>query len=407
MAPIVKPRNLGTPPILAGGKHENGVVVYERSLEYKSNTALRDLLMEWVGRYVSRQSVMPLMLNASGLPEIMNYMQHAPTTLSGTRRFKLHLVWDKLSDNQWYVEGIGFSLTDNMRNIHTANISRIREVALDAAEKNAMNNPADWKLYFNLDQAGADWQDDVRQGTSLIDAQFPVAHKAAAALVPVLKNPIGPDFDSDEDILKELGKAVVGVLPLPDALANAWAAGDAASKVKGNMEDGSGFKAAGDVMDLGASLISKNPIVGLGSTILGSFLSIAIAGDAARVAKARGRLYVLFVSGFLSNIFKPPISEPVAPARNKPGSRALYYIDKMMFDLGAKQSSSYSARQKYLVQLALMHFVATHNTEKEWSFKNRVEKGWQHPVHYKAYWSRELLARSFVWQFFKGKYRYK
>ncbi len=78
-----------------------------------------------------------------------------------------------------------------------------------------------------------------------------------------------------------------------------------------------------------------------------------------------------------------------------------------MFDLGAKQSVAYSPRKKFLAQLALLHFVATHNTEKEWNFQNSMQKGWQFPTHYTAFWNRELMARAFTWQFFKGEYRYK
>ncbi|MBA3446311.1 MAG: hypothetical protein H0T56_01640 [Pseudaminobacter sp.] len=350
---------------------------------------------------------MPLMQNADGLKEILSYLEHAPTTMSGKRKISMHLMWDKLSNGQWYVEGVGFSLRDGVHNIYQANASKLHQRLLDQAEAESQRRGApDWKFYFNLDQSGANWLDDASEGQRLIDAQFPVAHKAAQGLVPMLKNPIGPDFDDDKEILKEVGKAIAGNLPGP--LGDAFNVGDAADKVSSNAKDGSGFKAAGDIMDLGLPLLFKgNPMTGLASTILGSFLDIAIASDAGRVAKARGRLYMFFVSGFLSNLFQPPLVQPERPPRGQPGALALYYMDKAMFDLGAKQSAEYSLRKKYLAQLALLHFVATHNTEREWSFQDRMDKGWRHPTHYTLYWSRELLTRAFMWQFFKGKYRYK
>jgi len=407
MAPPAKARNLGIPPVLPGGRVQSGEVIYENDFNFASRAAFEASLAEWLGRYVSRTRVAPVMRDADGLREIMSYLEHAPTTMSGKRRISMHLMWDKLSDGQWYVEGVGFSLKDGVRNIYQADASRLRERLLDRAEQESMRNVRDWKLYFNLDQGGPNWLDDAAEGQRMIDALFPIAHKAAKGLIPMLKNPIGPDFDDDKKIEEDIGKALLGVLP--GKVGDAVLVGDAADRLVSNAKEGSGFKAAGDIMDLGLPLIFAEavPITGLASTILGSFLEVAIASDAARVAKARGRLYLFFVSGFLSNLFQPPITQPERPARGKPGALTLYYMDKVIFDLGAKQSAGYSARQKYLAQLALLHFVATHNTEREWSFQNRVEKGWKHPTHYTLYWSRELMARSFTWQFFKGKYRYQ
>jgi hypothetical protein len=405
MAPLVKPRYLGVPPILQGGRFEDGAVVYEKELAFGNPSAFEASLAEWLGRYVSRASVAPLMANADGLREVTDYLMHAPTTMSGRRTIRLHLVWDKLSNGQWYVEGVGFSLRDSVRNIHVADQARIRERALDAAERDARQNIPDWKLYFDIGLVGPNWLQDVAQGEQLLAKQFEAAHEVVKKLEPVMKNPIGPDMDDDKSILWELSKAIIGVGP-PGYLLDAFKAGDAADKVKSNYEAQSGFKAAGDIMDLGLSLAIDNPVTGLASTILGSFLEIAIANDTARVAKARGRLYMDFVSGWLSKICPPAIYDPKPPPRAKNSERATYYTDKLMVEFGAKQSASYSAREKFLVQLALLHFVATHNTENSWNFQNRMEKNWKFPTHYTAFWSREILARAFIWQFFKGKYRY-
>jgi hypothetical protein len=137
MAPQVKARNLGTPPILAGGRLENGEVIYQKDFAVGLGVqALRDSLMEWLGRYVSRTSVVPLMLDADSLPEIMSYWKSAPPPmrLPATRRISMHLMWNKLSNAQWYVEGVGFSLKDNVRTIQQFNQRRLREHLLDKAE---------------------------------------------------------------------------------------------------------------------------------------------------------------------------------------------------------------------------------------------------------------------------------
>jgi hypothetical protein len=405
MAPTAKPRNLGTPPILPGGRLANNEVIYQDDFRFDSRVGFEASLAAWLGRYVSRASVAPLMRDADGLSEILAYLEHAPVTMSGKRRISMHLMWDKLSNGQWYVQGVGFSLQDSGRNIYQANASKLRDKAEDEAMRRA---PPDWKIYFNLDQGGVNWLNDAAEGQRLVDAMFPIAHKAAKGLVPMLKNPIGPDFDDDASIAQEIAKAIGGAF-LTGKAATAFTVGDAADKVVSNAKDGSGFKAAGDIMDLGLPLIfaEAGPITGLGSTILGSFIEIAIASDAGRVAKARGRLYLFFVSGVLSNVFSPAMETPKRPPRGKPGSLSLYHMEKGMFDLGARHTGGYSPRQKYLLQLALLHFVATHNTEREWSFQNRMDKGWKHPTHYALYWSRELMMRAFMWQFFKGKYRYK
>jgi hypothetical protein len=410
MAYTAKPRNLGTPPIVAGGKLENGNVVYEESFAFRSAFDFEASLAAWLARYVSRASVAVLMRDADGLREIINYLQNAPVTMSGKRTIKLYLIWDRLSNGQWYVEGVGFSLRENERYIHQANIARLRERLLDKAEQDSMNKVQDWKFYFNIDQVGPNWLKDAEEGQHMIDALFPIAHGAAKGLVPMLENPIGPNFDDDKSIAEEVGKAILGVA-LPEGPAKkAYEFGEKAETVR-DILTGEFWSVAGAALDKGASLLTvaeeSNPVTGMASTILGSFLEIAISNDAGRVARARGRLNLFFVSGYLSNIFKPTITLPVRSAKRRPGSLALYYMDKGMFDLGAKQSVAYSPRNKFLAQLALLHFVATNNIGNQWNFQKGMQKGWQFPTHYTAFWNRELMARSFEWQFFKGKYRYK
>lgn len=407
MAPTVKPRNLGRPPILAGGTLENGAVVYERSFAFGSAAAFEASLASWLERYVSRASVAILMRDADGLRQIIGYLQTAPPTMSGERTIKMYLMWDRLSNKQWYVEAVGFSLRDGARNIYQANMAALRQRLLEKAQDDALHHMPDWKVYFNIDQVSDNYLDDAAEGQRMIDGLFPIAHAAAKALVPMLQNPIGPNFDDDASILTELGKAIAGVIPGP--LGDAFKVGDAADKVKQNAQSGSGLKAAGDITDLGLPLLfaEAGPVAGMGSLIIGMFIEIGIASDTPRVAKARGRLYLFFVSGYLSNIFQPTISDPVRPPKGKPGQLELYYMDKQMFALGARQSAAYSPRKKFLAQLALMHFVATHNVSNEWNFQNRMDKGWKFPTHYTAYWNRSLMARAFSWQFFKAKYRYK
>ena len=164
---------------------------------------------------------------------------------------------------------------------------------------------------------------------------------------------------------------------MPGPLDDAFKAGDAADKVKSNYQSGSGLKAAGDITDLGLPLLfaEAGPVAGMGSLIIGMFIDLGIANDTGRVAKAGGRLYMFFVSGYLSNIFQPTIENPKHPPKGKPGELELYYMGKQMFDMGARQSAAYSPRKKFLAQLArsCIHFVATHNVANEWSSQNRMD----------------------------------
>jgi hypothetical protein len=407
MAPMVKPKNLGSPPILAGGRLENGDVVYEQDFTFGGAAAFEASLAAWLGRYVAHASIAILMRDADGLRQIISYLENAPPTMSGKRTIKMYLIWDRLSNKQWYVEAIGFSLRDGIRNIYQANTAALRQRLIEKAQEDALRHPPDWKAYFDISQVSDNYLDDAAEGQRMIDGLFPIAHAAAKALVPMLQNPIGPNFDDDASILTELGKAIAGVLPGP--IGDAVKIGDAADKVKQNAQSGSGLKAAADITDLGLPLLfaEAGPVAGMGSLIIGMFIEIGIANDTGRVAKARGRLYMFFVSGYLSNIFQPTIETPKRPPKGKPGQLELYYMDKQMFDMGARQSATYSPRNKFLAQLALMHFVATHNVSNEWNFQNRMDKGWKFPTHYTAYWNRTLMARAFTWQFFKAKYRYK
>jgi hypothetical protein len=349
------------------------------------------------------------MRDADGLQEIINYMQNAPATMSGKRTIKLHLLWDRLSNGQWYVECIGFSLRDDVRNIHQANTAQLRERLLDKAEQEAMRNVSDWKLYFHIDQVSDDWKRDAeRDGYHMINMLFPIAHKAAKGLVPMLENPIGPNFDDDKSIGDEIAKAVLGAAVERGPVKEAYEFGETAELAEALLK-GEPWKAAGVGINKVASWVfeDEGPVTGMASNILGSFLDIAIASDAGRVAKARGRLYLFFVSGYLSNIFQPAITLPIRPAKGRPGSLAIYHMDKAMFDLGAKQSVAYSPRQKFLAQLALLHYVATNNIGNRWTFQTGMDKGWHFPEHYRAFWNRELMANCFMWQFGKNEYRYK
>jgi hypothetical protein len=407
MARTAQQKNLGTPPILAGGRLENGDVVYEQDFTFGTASAFEASLAAWLGRYVARASVAILMRDADGLRQIISYLENAPPTMSGKRTIKMYLLWDRLSNKQWYVEAVGFSLRDGTRNIYQANTAILRQRLLDKAREDSLRHPPEWKAYFDISQVSDNYLDDAAEGQRMIDGLFPIAHAAAKALVPMLQNPIGPNFDDDSSILKEIGKAIMGVVPGP--IGDAFKAGDATDKVQQNYQSGSGLKAAGDITDLGLPLLfaEAGPVTALGSMIIGMFIDLGIANDTGRVAKARGRLYMFFVSGYLSKIFQPTITEPVRPPKGKPGQLELYYMDKQMFEMGARQSANYSPRKKFLAQLALMHFVATHNVSNEWNFQNRMDKGWKFPTHYTAYWNRTLMARAFSWQFFKAKYRYK
>lgn len=414
MAP--KARQLGQPPVHAGGRFANGEVVYEKSFKHQGRVTLETELAAWLGLYVSRSSVAVLMRDADGLDAVLHHASNT-VTLSGQNKIHMHLMWDKTSKEQWYVEAVGFSITDSLQNISASAALTRRQRILDKIDEDARRRaPPDWKVYFHLDQAGPNWLADAAEGQRLVDRMFLIGHEAAKAMVPMLKNPIGTDF-SDGKVTEEMIKAVAGAFTagrsqmsgVDDIAEKLVGRADLTEKVISNAQERDGFKLAGDAIDIGLPLafVEAGPVSALGSTILGSFLNIAIASDAARVAKARSRLYLFFASGILSNLFQPVMERPVMPASHKPGTAARYAMEELIFQLGALHTAKFTTRQKYLVQLALLHYAATHNTTEPWHFGNDVDQGWRHPLHYTLYWSRETMLRSFTWQFSRLKYLVK
>src|SRR5665213_334977 len=169
MAPMAKSKNFGSPPILAGGRLENGDVVYEQDFTFGGAAAFEASLAAWLGRYVARASVAILMRDADGLRQIISYLENAPPSMSGKRTIKMYLIWDRLSNKQWYVEAVGFSLHDGMRNIYQANMTALRQRLIEKAQEDALRHPPEWKAYFDISQVSDNYLDDAAEGQRMID----------------------------------------------------------------------------------------------------------------------------------------------------------------------------------------------------------------------------------------------
>lgn len=406
----IKTRRLGVPPVLAGGRHVgDGEVAYERGVRVVSRLQFEAELAGWLARYVDRRSVVPLMA-AANLTEILDFVTGSTPPLSGEWPVTMHLAWDRLSNGQWYVEGVWFTIRVSNARINQYNLAKLRQRMIDQAEeRQRRKGPPEWRAYFNIEQGGPNWLEDAAQGQKMINGIMDEAHQAAREAVPVLENPIGVDFSKFDNATRwELAKTLIGAIAPAGGkrVSGVWDWFDRGEKAVTNMSERNLGKLAGDAMDVGLPLLfaEAGPVGGLGSVILGSFFNIAIASDAKRVAAARARLYYWFAVGFVGGLAPPPIDKPSAPARTSKATEVRLAFEEAMFggamDLGRKAG----ARGSYLLQLALIHYAATHDTTNAWNFAPGIQKNWKHPQDYTYYWSRELMVRSLVWQLSRMKY---
>jgi hypothetical protein len=383
------------PPALTGGEVNGDEVVYHRDIKFSAESFEAELA-DWVGRYMTRSRVAVLMRDADGLKEVIDYLKHAPPSmnLDATQRIYAHLFFGRTADGGWWVRGLGFSLKDSQTRINATHRAKMRERIEEAAINRAASKPIpEWKLYFVPPRGCGDFAADVKAGTPIVANLIASAHKKAKELEPMLKNPIGPNLDSGADVGKESAKAFLGaILPgwIPSAVIGAENEGE-------NVGGGApAIKYAADAFDMALGILTEgDPLSGFGSIILGSFIEIGIANDAARVARIRGRLYLFYIAGVLSKLINRP--------RQKSKSKA----EQTMFDLGVADAGALTPCGRYQVQLALLHYAATHNVANSWSFQTYMDKGWVFPTHYQLYWSPEMLARSLGWQLAKLQYLIK
>lgn len=401
------------PPVHPGGLVDGLIVTYHRDLIIQKRIDFEVELFDWIAGYVSRSRVMVLIDEAkSDIDAIFNHVQRVPVSMQlptkGGVKWQVfaHLLYGFTAKNGWWVHSVGFSIIDRQENITAARKAAYRDQLEERAfERSLKRPPPGFKLYFDHSQ----WfgpeitknmiEDAKNAGKSTVQQSIDVAHQLAKRIAPVLENPIGPDMNSDADILKETGKAILGAAAEPgeflDAnkrLVEAYTAVDGGTKIYDNAKTGSGWKAAGDVTDLSLALVGGGPISGFGSVIIGSFLEIGIASDAGRIAKIRGRLYWYFVCGVLSMVVMRRLDQPSSQA------------DKRMFELGTTWASRLSPRSRYIFQFGLLDYVATHNVTNSWSFQDTFDKGWVFPSSYEQNWSPEILAQSLMWQFGRKKY---
>lgn len=390
------------PPTVSGGEAHGDMVTYSRDVPRGSRDLMEAELAVWVSRYISRSRVAELMAGARpSIDAVLAYIANAPLPMAlpsggGGPRFRvyLHLLFGKTSSGQWWVRSVGFGMQESVGNMAKAQQTATRaRLERQAEDRQARAPTPRWKIYFDSSDGTGDFEVDKRLGARKVQALIDRAHELAKDLEPTMKNPIGWDGETDLSLATETAKAVLGPIAGmgKGGYEVAATAVDGGTKIYENHKERNGFKAAADVMDLGLAVITKNPVSALGSLILGSFLSIAIANDTARVARARATLFAFYIGGFLQQLTDETFDTP------KEGSR------KTMAAAGANDARGLTPAAAYQVQLALLHYSATHNTENSWSLQD-IDKGWTYPDDYRRNWSPSLLARSFVWQINRLKY---
>lgn len=398
-----------SPPVAPGGQVDGFAVVYPCDLPSSIFAKRFDFefkLREWIARFVSPSRVLPLLSGAmADIDAIYKHVVNAPTPMAlgaDTRRIYAHFLYGLESRGGWWVREVGFSIKDTVENISAAKKALKREQLEDREmERSAKLPPPLWKVYFNANDGSGDFDADREAGYRLVDNILDVGHDRVKLAAPAMKNPVGPDMDSDRSILIETGKAVVGAfvegtgdIPGEKYLAG-FAAGDGAGKVYSNAKSGSGWQAAGDVADLGLALAGAGPLAPLGATLVGSLYELIAANDAGRLTRVRTRLYWFYTCGLLKAVVGAHFDLPKATA------------EREIYNAGMRVGGALDPRSRYRLQVALLHYVATHNTTNSWSFQNSVDHNWVFPIDYQRNWSPETLARAFVWQFGRRKYLLK
>ncbi|GJE60950.1 hypothetical protein [Methylobacterium trifolii] len=384
------------PPVLDGGEARGDIVTYQRDIPRTNRDGMEAEMAAWAGRYVSRGRRAQLMADArASVDDVISYILHAPLPMAlpadgGGPRYQvyLHLYFGMTSGGAWWVRAISFGMSESAAHKAGAQQSMTRDRLLEAAERRqAQARPARWKLYFDASDGSGDFALDAKLGQTQVQSLIDSAHELAKSLEPTMKNPIGWDGETDLSLASEATKAVLGPVAgmAKDRLETVATVVDLGGKAFENAQARDGFKLAADGMDVALMAATKNPVTGLASVILGSFLSIAIANDTARVARARANLFSFYIGGFLQKLTDEPFDRPRESAR------------KAMHARGLADAAGLSPASAYQVQLALLHYVATHNVENQWSLQD-IDKGWIFPTHYQLNWSPALLARAFVWQ---------
>ena len=151
-------------------------------------------------------------------------------------------------------------------------------------------------------------------------------------------------------------------------------------------------KSKGDLYaELGVQLLSTIPGAGTFVTVFaGMFTEIGLANYAGVVARIRGRMYSLFVAGFVTGLTLMGEDPPLKRER-----------DKKYYDLGVQRGLKMPPRASFQTQIYLMDYARQNITSGFWAgtpyaFHGTPTPNWDYPHDWEAKWSPILLGCALV-----------
>jgi len=151
-------------------------------------------------------------------------------------------------------------------------------------------------------------------------------------------------------------------------------------------------KTKGDMYtELGVELLSSIPGAGTFVKVFaGMFTEIGLANYAGVVARIRGRIYSLFVAGFITGLTLMGDDPPLKRER-----------DKKYYDLGVQRGVNMPPRASFQTQIYLMDYARQDITSGFWAgttyaFHGTPTPKWDYPHDWEAKWSPILLGCSLV-----------
>jgi hypothetical protein len=154
---------------------------------------------------------------------------------------------------------------------------------------------------------------------------------------------------------------------------------------------------AKDMFDTAKDIVKGGevPLFDMAKMTVGLMLDVAISSQVPKVVKARRYAYAFFVAGFLSVITLEDLGEP------GPGDA----LGKKFYDLGRKTAYNYNEKERYQIQLSLLHSYSC-QPHRQGQFVAGCAN-WTFPDDYVRYWDPRILAIGLNNKFYMGEYSYK
>lgn len=393
------------PPKLGNG-------VYYKDLKFKDQASFIRELTEWVGGFVTRYRAANLVMEAAGLEDVIHHIKHAPISMQlGGKIWRVYIdfYWGRTNKQQWWVNGVGFTIVDTAKNISEAQVAAMKERVRDKAEmRQALAGIPERKAYFELERFSSDFDGDLAKGKRAFQVLVDEAYEVGKSIAKIPANPIGPDPDDPWSILMATAGAVVGVgtgevigalgdlgYTAREVFEVSQKAVELGDKVRGRIVDNSGVAALADLVEIGLSLSAvAGPFAPFASIIIGSFIEVLNANQAGHVSRIRSHMYACYAAGFVDTLIASSNTK-----LERPG-------DHVFYTLGAKRASRFGPEPRYNVQLAMMEYVMRQPLG-EWNLNPMFSGTPPFPAAYIRYWSPDMLKRALMLKLCRPKYLYK